>query len=118
MSVTSTDRRVFRHAGAAVTEPINRWWQPLLGQLSRIAAGLVLPLALLALWQLAVNKQWMPEQILPAPALVWQSMRELWHSGELQNHLLISATRVGWSLLIGGTTGLLLGLGMGLSRSA
>jgi sulfonate transport system permease protein len=32
-------------------------------------------------------------------------------------HLKISATRVGWSLLIGTSIGLLLGFGMGLSRS-
>ncbi|MGZ3236603.1 MAG: ABC transporter permease, partial [Burkholderiaceae bacterium] len=38
-------------------------------------------------------------------------------SGELQSHLQISATRVGWSLLIGTTAGLMLGLGMGLSRN-
>jgi sulfonate transport system permease protein len=69
------------------------------------------------LWQIAVNKQWMPEQILPAPALVWQTLQELWAAGDLQTHLQISASRVGWSLLIGTTLGLSLGVGMGLSRS-
>jgi sulfonate transport system permease protein len=35
----------------------------------------------------------------------------------LHTHLQISATRVGWSLLIGITVGLLCGFGMGLSRT-
>lgn len=117
MSVTSTDQRVFKQARLDLPELGSRWWQPALSHLSRVAAGLLLPAALLALWQLAVSKQWMPEQILPAPALVLQSFQELWHAGDLQTNLLISATRVAWSLLIGGTAGLLLGLGMGLSRS-
>jgi sulfonate transport system permease protein len=117
MSVVSTDRRVFRRAAPqAGAQP----WQllpALLPRLWRAGAALLLPAALFSLWQLAVNRQWLPEQILPAPALVWQSLLELWQSGELQSHLLVSATRVGWSLLIGTAAGLLLGFGMGLSRT-
>jgi len=82
------------------------------------AAGLVLPALLFALWWTATVRHWVPEQILPPPALVWQSLAELWHSGELQSHLEISAARVAWSLLIGGSAGLLLGLAMGLSKTA
>lgn len=48
---------------------------------------------------------------------MWQSLTELWASGELQGHLAISASRVAWSLLIGGSAGLLLGFAMGLSRT-
>lgn len=87
--------------------------------IQRIAAlgvGLVLPLLLYGLWLLAAERHWLPEQILPAPSLVWQSLQELWASGELQGHLAVSAQRVGWSLLIGGTAGLALGLSMGLSK--
>ncbi|MES2932509.1 MAG: ABC transporter permease [Pseudomonadota bacterium] len=123
MSVVSTDRSIFkpsRHAAFKVRRQraygLPLFLQTLLHKLSHLAAGLLLPTALLLLWQYAVNKQWMPEQILPAPALVLQSLQELWQSGDLQSHLLISATRVGWSLLIGSGLGLLLGLGMGLSR--
>lgn len=81
------------------------------------ALGLLLPLLLLALWKIAVSRAWLPEQILPAPELVWQSAVELWQSGELLLHLTASATRIGWSLLIGGSAGLLLGFALGLSRS-
>jgi sulfonate transport system permease protein len=82
---------------------------------ARASIGLVLPALLYGLWLLAVERRWLPEQILPAPSLVWQSLQELWASGELQGHLAVSASRVGWSLLIGGSAGLLLGLAMGLS---
>ena len=83
----------------------------------RWAAGLVLPALLFGLWLAAVAGQWAPEQILPSPALVWQSFAELWQSGELQDHLAISASRVAWGLLIGGTGGLFLGFAMGLSAT-
>lgn len=119
MSVLSTDPRVFKSAKLEANKAHDvtaRWLQPALLQAARGAAALLLPAALLVLWQIAVNKQWMPEQILPAPGLVLQTLVELWESGDLQTHLSISATRVGWSLLIGTAIGVLLGLGMGLSR--
>ena len=82
-----------------------------------LAAGLVLPALLLLLWQVAAERRWMPEQLLPTPGLVWQTLGELWASGDLRSHLAFSAARVAWSLLIGGSAGLLLGFGMGLSRA-
>lgn len=85
--------------------------------LGRALLGLLLPAGLLALWWVATVQRWLPEQILPPPALVLQSLRELAASGELLDHLAISGQRVGWSLLIGGGGGLLIGLAMGLSRT-
>jgi len=82
-----------------------------------LAAGLVLPLLLLALWQYAVDRHWLAEQILPPPALVRDSLVELWQSGDLTSNLSISLQRLGWSVLIGGGGGLLLGLAMGISPS-
>lgn len=116
MSVISVDGRVFRQVRIELLRPDIRWLQPALHRLSRVVAALLLPAALLGLWQVAALRHWMPEQILPPPALVWQSLSDLWQSGELQTHVLISATRVGWSLLIGTAAGLLLGFSMGLSR--
>src|SRR5450830_1800099 len=98
MSVISTDSRIFKPStieGHKAREFAARWLQPALLQLSRFAAALLLPAALLVLWQIAVNKQWMPEQILPAPGLVLQTLLDLWAAGDLQPHLLISASRVG-----------------------
>ena len=81
------------------------------------AAGLILPALIVLLWWATAAHRWVPEQLLPAPALVWQTLRELWASGDLRSHLAFSASRVAWSLLIGGSAGLLLGFGMGLSRT-
>lgn len=92
-------------------------WRLWRGHALRLGLGAVLPLLLLGLWLLAVDRQWLPEQILPAPQLVWQSLGELWQSGELQSHAAISASRVGWGLLLGGAAGLVLGVALGLSRS-
>ena len=79
--------------------------------------ALILPALVLGLWWAAAEHRWVPEQLLPAPLLVWQTLQELWASGDLQSNLGFSAARVAWSLLIGGTAGLLLGFGMGLSRT-
>jgi len=86
-------------------------------RVGRAACGLILPAFVLAAWCSAAAHHWVPEQLLPAPASVWQSLRELWAAGDLQSHLGFSASRVAWSLAIGGSGGLLLGFGMGLSRT-
>jgi sulfonate transport system permease protein len=117
MSVVSTDTRVFKQVRQEEEGQARQWLTTAGRILLRTVLGLLLPAALFALWQLAVRRQWLPEQILPGPDLVWQSFKELWDSGELLDHLAISAKRVGWSLLIGTGIGLVLGFGMGLSRT-
>lgn len=117
MSVVSTDTRVFKQVRQEEEGQARQWLATAGRILLRTVLGLLLPAALFALWQLAVRRQWLPEQILPGPDLVWQSFKELWDSGELLDHLAISAKRVGWSLLIGTGIGLVLGFGMGLSRT-
>jgi sulfonate transport system permease protein len=82
-----------------------------------IGIGLIVPAALLALWQTAVVRGWVAEQLLPPPSLVLLSIRELWQSGDLQSHILITLQRIGWSLVLGGAGGLALGFAMGLSRT-
>ncbi|MCH8178234.1 MAG: ABC transporter permease [Proteobacteria bacterium] len=81
------------------------------------ALGLVLPALLFALWWTAAERHWIAEQILPPPAFVWESLLSVLETGELLEHVRVSASRVASSLAIGGSAGLLLGLGMGLSRS-
>lgn len=120
MSASTDDRSVFP-AIAPVTPPadlghhvveaaarISRW-------AALVLAGLVLPALLFGLWWLTAERGWIAEQILPAPAYVWESFLAVYDSGELLEHTGHSAARVGWSLLLGGGTGLLLGFGMGLS---
>ena len=87
-------------------------------RLSYAAVGLILPLAVVGLWQYAVIHKWIAIQLLPPPELVWQSLLELWGSGDLSSNLLVSLTRIGWSVLIGSAIGWLLGFSMALSRTA
>lgn len=102
-----------------------KWLQrvvPVLGtlghRLTLWVLGLLLPLAVLGLWQYAVNHEWVAIQLLPPPELVWQSLRELWDSGELTSHMAVSMSRIAWSVLIGSSIGWLLGFLMGLSKTA
>ena len=82
----------------------------------QLICGLALPVLMLCLWYVATQQQWLPEQILPAPSLVWQSTAELWQSGELGFHFAVSAKRILWSVLIGASVGVLLGTVLGLAK--
>ncbi len=90
----------------------------LAGKLLDVGAGLLFPLLILAVWQLAYANHWLPEQILPPPSLVWQTFWELIDSGDLTTNLIISIKRILWSVLIGGGAGLLIGFAVGLSKRA
>lgn len=74
----------------------------------------IVPLGLFLLWWLASRNQWMSEQILPAPSLVWSSAVEL-AGGELWSHLAISLQRLCWGLLAGIGAGAILGGALGFS---
>ncbi|WP_198665421.1 ABC transporter permease [Paraburkholderia kururiensis] len=78
----------------------------------------IVPVLLIALWQLASSLGVTSEFVLPAPASVLAAYRELWQSGDLQDALKVSLARAALGLLIGGGGGLLLGVAAGLSRSA
>jgi len=95
---------------APLLSPRRLW--PSLGQ--RVLPWL-LPLGLFALWWLASRNQWMSEQILPPPTLVWSSAVEL-AGGELWSHLAISLQRLFWGLLTGISAGAVLGAALGFSQ--
>ncbi|MBE0588958.1 MAG: ABC transporter permease [Hydrogenophaga sp.] len=73
------------------------------------------PLAVLLLWHLSSVWGWAPEQVLPPPALVFQTFADLAASGELWDNLQISLVRVFTGFGIGLFAGLALGAAMGLS---
>lgn len=122
MAVSTDDIHVF----PLTTEPrpasvSRRLTQEALNQVLKLGSalllGAILPALIFALWWTAADRHWIAEQILPPPAFVWESLKDVLQSGELLGHIKISASRVAWSLLIGGSAGLLLGFGMGLSRT-
>jgi len=73
------------------------------------------PLAVLLLWHLSSVWGWAPEQVLPPPALVFQTFADLAASGQLWDNLQISLVRVFTGFGIGLFAGLALGAAMGLS---
>lgn len=77
--------------------------------------GLVVPVALLALWSVAAERHWMSSQVLPTPALVWQTAGELLADNLLSN-LAISLQRLLFGFTLAALAGGFLGGAMGLSR--
>jgi|SRR5450830_93075 len=87
-------------------------------KLMNLTIPFIFPLVLLGLWQLASDKGWIAEQILPAPAVVYQSFLDLIDSGVLLEHLIGSLTRVGIAFVIASILGVGLGIFLGISRRA
>ncbi|MBI6601261.1 MULTISPECIES: aliphatic sulfonate ABC transporter permease SsuC [Pseudomonas] len=86
-----------------------------LAKVSHRVAPWVLPLLLLAVWQVSVSAGWLSTRILPAPSAVIEAGVNLVRSGEIWTHLAISGWRAGLGFVIGGAIGLALGFITGLS---
>lgn len=80
------------------------------------AAPWLLPLTLIVLWQTGASQGWISPQVLPPPAFVWDTLRDLATSGDLWLNTRASLQRVLVGFAVGSVLGLLLGTGMGLSR--
>ncbi|MBY3020517.1 ABC transporter permease subunit [Rhizobium leguminosarum] len=87
---------------------------PLLG-LEKLTPYLV-PMAIVALWQLASSAGWISSRIMPSPADVGLAFWSTTVSGQLPNDVLVSAGRAFAGLLVGGSIGFLLGIANGVSR--
>jgi sulfonate transport system permease protein len=77
----------------------------------------IFPIVLLVVWQIASSSGLLESRILPAPTAVVSAFWHLLISGELWQHVKVSAGRALLGLFIGGL-GLLLGLLNGSSRFA
>lgn len=78
--------------------------------------GLILPGLILTLWYVAAAREWAPPQILPPPATVLATLVDLVKTGDLFTNLGISLLRIAGGFALGSVLGLLIGVGMGLSR--
>jgi NitT/TauT family transport system permease protein len=72
-----------------------------------------LPVALLALWQLAVGARLLDPVFFPSPTSVFLAACRMTASGELWKHLSATLSRMGAGLLVGAIPGALMGLLMG-----
>ncbi|AIQ20600.1 ABC transporter permease [Paenibacillus sp. FSL H7-0357] len=80
--------------------------------------GAAIPVAVLAVWQIAGSTGLVSSEFLPAPLSILSAFAGLAGTGELTQHLGVSIGRAGLGFLIGGLLGLLFGVLTGLFRSA
>ena len=78
----------------------------------------LLPIALLALWQLFASIGWISTRVAPAPSAVIQAAYRLARSGELVDDMGVSFVRAAVGFAIGGAIGVELGLLNGLLPAA
>src|SRR5690349_12062935 len=74
----------------------------------------IVPLALIAVWQVSAATGWLPTRVLPAPLRVVDAGVTLAEHGEIFRDIGVSAERAFAGLAIGGTIGFALGLLNGL----
>lgn len=85
------------------------------GRLDGLTQWLV-PLAVIAAWQIAVSAGWLSTRILPAPSDVAEAGLRLLRSGELARNMWVSFWRAAVGFAIGGGIGFAFGLANGLSK--
>ena len=86
--------------------------------LSGVLLGVLVPLALLGLWQWASTSGAFSGSQLPTPGSVLAALGELIERGTFWEHVAISLQRVLLGFAIGATAGILVGSLVGLSRIA
>lgn len=84
--------------------------------LASLVRRAIVPILLIALWQLASNLGWMDRAVLEPPSQVWATFMDLASTGEILVHIGTSLQRVIFGLAIGGSIAIVLGLAAGLSR--
>ncbi|WP_038345986.1 aliphatic sulfonate ABC transporter permease SsuC [Acinetobacter sp. A47] len=87
-------------------------------KLSKSLLPWLFPVLLVLIWQAASSAGVLQSRVLPAPTAVVAAFWHLLLSGELWQHVKVSAGRALLGLLIGGGLGLILGLLNGSSRVA
>jgi sulfonate transport system permease protein len=82
---------------------------------TRPALGLLLPLALAVLWELAVRIGLSNGRLVPPPSVIWNTFADLAATGELQQHAFATLWRVVWGFVLGVAAGTVLGAIAGYS---
>jgi sulfonate transport system permease protein len=78
----------------------------------------LVPITIVALWQAAGGFGWISATLLPTPLTIAKQFASLGASGELWEHFRISILRALSGFLLGGLTGLALGVSTGLGKMA
>ena len=80
--------------------------------------GLLLPVTVAAVWELAARMGWIEARLLPPPSRVAETLTELWRSGDLLGHLTATLWRVAAGFALGLAAATLLGALTGFSTRA
>src|SRR5262245_8518472 len=100
-------------AEQAATEPaapkarLARWARP--------ALGLLLPVSLAVLWEIAVRMGYSNGRLVPPPSVIWKTFSDLAATGDLEQHALATLWRVLWGFVFGVTAGTIVGAIAGYS---
>lgn len=81
-------------------------------------ASLILPVLLIALWELAGQKQWINTSLFPSPGRIVQALFRQIENGKLPENILISLQRVVIGFIFGAALGITSGVVLGLSKKA
>jgi sulfonate transport system permease protein len=77
--------------------------------IARLALGLVLPVGLAVIWELAVRQGWSDGRLVPPPSRIFATLLALAQSGELWTHLAATSLRVAAGFAAGAIAGVILG---------
>jgi sulfonate transport system permease protein len=106
--------------GARASSPLaaSARWRTARAAIMRVGAPWLLPVLLLAAWQVAAQAGWLSSRVLPEPWAVLKAFWSLAASGELWGHLRTSLWRAACGFSLGAGLGLALGLLTGSFRQA
>ena len=85
---------------------------------SKTWLGIILPVALIVLWQLAANIGLINASLLPSPERIWKALVKQAASGKLTVNILVSLRRVLIGYVLGASLGIVIGIITGLSKTA
>lgn len=105
----------------AIMRPVGRMASPVSVRPSlpsvRSLRKLIVPAALLVLWQYLTWQEVYTRSQLPPPVDVFKAGRQLWQQGTLLEHIQASVTRIAQGYFWGVAVAVVLGLAVGLSRT-
>ena len=81
----------------------------------RPALGLLLPVALAVLWEIAVRMGLSNGRLVPPPSVIWNTFTDLAATGELAQHAFATLWRVAWGFVFGVAAGTIFGAITGYS---
>jgi sulfonate transport system permease protein len=84
----------------------------------RPARGLLLPVGLAVLWEIAVRLGLSDGRLVPPPSIVYETLADLARTGELQHHVAATLARVAIGFAVGTAAGTILGAVAGYSGIA